>query len=418
LVRTPATAAGKRGRCPHCQRIVKIPKEVSRPARSTLTGPDADLGLAEEALEPASGAKMAPAPAPQAQGAVPAAPAKPKRPKLKPSSAAESPQPAPVKASAAASAKPVEIKVQEATPITDLTPPPPDPFSGLAPLKESEPEGLTPLPDLPADSFSTLTPLTSEPLTVLTPLPDDDPLGLGTLGTPGGYGAPIAAPKPIISDARRRGLPWEREPSLETFGETVKTVIAGPHEAFGSMRRSGGIGNPLGFLIVTSVLASMLLLIEFFLYQLVVLFFIQSEHAGLSIAWDRFFIRFGIMAVGMLFSALIGAALGGFINALILHLGLLMFGGANAGFEATYRVVAFGTGAVYMLLPIPLIGPFFASVMYFVVLIFGLIHAHETSGGRAVLAVLVPLGLAACCMAPVLLMFGSLPVMLSPMGRN
>jgi hypothetical protein len=387
------------------------------------TGPDADLGLAEEALEPASGAKATPAPAPPAQRAVPAAPAKPKRPKAESSVAAESPQPAPVKASLAASAKPVEIKVQEATPITDLTPPPPDPFSGLAPLKESEPEGLTPLPDLPPDSFSTLTPLTSEPLTVLTPLPDDDPLGLGTLGTvglgtPGGYGAPIAAPKPIISDARRRGLPWEREPSLETFGETVKTVIAGPHDAFGSMRRGGGIGNPLGFLIVTSVLASMLLLIEFFLYLLAMVFLKHADNAGLSIAWDKFFISFGIMAVGMLFSALIGAALGGFVMALILHLGLLMFGGANAGFEATYRVVAFGMGAVYMLLPIPVIGLFFASVMFFVVLIFGLIHAHETSGGRAVLAVLVPLGLAACCMAPVLLMFGSLPVMLSPMGRN
>jgi hypothetical protein len=64
--------------------------------------------------------------------------------------------------------------------------------------------------------------------------------------------------------------------------------------------------------------------------------------------------------------------------------------------------------------PIPLVGPFFALIMYFVVLIYGLMYAHETTGGRAALAVIVPMFLMTCCMCPVMmLLFGSsLPLVL------
>jgi hypothetical protein len=117
-------------------------------------------------------------------------------------------------------------------------------------------------------------------------------------------------------------------------------------------------------------------------------------------------------------AAVVAALIGGFITAGIYHLALLMFGGANAGFEATYRVVAFGTGAVYMLVPIPLVGPFFAIVMHFVVLIFGLMHAHETTGGRASMAVFGPALLVACCTCPlVILLFGSSLPFLPSLGR-
>jgi hypothetical protein len=177
------------------------------------------------------------------------------------------------------------------------------------------------------------------------------------------------------------------------------------------MRRSGGVGNPLGFLIVSYVVAQMLLLVEMFLFQLGAMLLMPGLLEGVGqirISWEAFFIRFAISAVFYLFAAILAATLGGFIISGFYHLGLLMFGGANGGFEATYRVVAFGTGAVYMLAPIPLVGPFFALIMYFVVLIYGLLYAHETTGGRAALAVIVPMFLMTCCTCPVImLLFGS-----------
>ena len=155
----------------------------------------------------------------------------------------------------------------------------------------------------------------------------------------------------------------------------------------------------------------MLILVEVFLLQLGMLLLLQgragSGQGACGCRGRRFSSASASPRWSMLAAALFGATLGGFIVAGIYHIGLLMFGGANAGFEATYRVVAFGTGSVYMLVPIPLVGPFFALVMYFVVLIYGLLYAHETTGGRAALAVFVPFFLATCCMCPLLLLFSS-----------
>ncbi|HZN35673.1 MAG TPA: hypothetical protein VFB80_17710 [Pirellulaceae bacterium] len=428
LVRTPASAAGKRGKCPHCQRIVKIPTAERRLVKERDPLLSEELPPMEKVPHGAAPKAAAPKPKPAAKPSTPSVPAA--RPSVPPPPDLLVPvQPEPAKPAALQPAKPkppppevaaaaglAEIKVPDVTPITDPQPPPPDPFLGLTPLPSAaEPEGLTPLLDLPKDSFQTLTPLGPDNLTVLTPLPDDPLDGLEASGSPLGYGGPALAPRPTISDARRRGLPWEREPSLETFGETLKLAVGAPHEAFSSMRRSGGFGNPLGFMIVSYVVAQMLFLVEVFLFQLGWALLFQGS---LRVSWEVFFIGFGISAVVYLAVALFLATFGGFVVAGFYHLGLLMFGGANAGFEATYRVVAFGTGSVYMLVPIPLVGPFFAVVMHFVVLIYGLMYAHQTTGGRAALAVFVPLFLATCCLCPVLLMMmPAVPMLLSPLGR-
>jgi len=104
------------------------------------------------------------------------------------------------------------------------------------------------------------------------------------------------------------------------------------------------------------------------------------------------------------------ATTGGIIAAAFFHVLLMIFGAANAGFEATYRVMAFGTGSVYMLLAIPLVGPLFAIVMQPIVLIYGLMYAHETSGGKALAAVLLPMLLALCCLGIMFLpLLASLP---------
>ena len=162
------------------------------------------------------------------------------------------------------------------------------------------------------------------------------------------------------------------------------------------MRRSGGFGNPLGFMMLSIISANMLLLIEVFLATMIFAYIAS----GGNVNWVANIVGFGVIAVSIIINGLISASLGSFIAAAVLHVCLLIFGGANAGYEATYRVHAYGHGSVYMLLAIPLIGPLFYVPMYFVVMIFGLMYAHQTEGWRASAAVLLPGVLFGCCLCP------------------
>jgi hypothetical protein len=224
-----------------------------------------------------------------------------------------------------------------------------------------------------------------------------------------------------LSDVGRRGLDWERYPSLESFQETVITVVSSPYEAFSTMRRSGGIGNPLGFLVIAYVLGMLLLLVEAFVllggFLLLAQWGVIDLGRPVVLQWNRFFIVFGVTALLLLPAAVLSATIGGFIGAVIYHLALLVCGAAHAGFEATYRVFAFGSGAVYMLLPIPIVGPCFAIIMQPIVLIYGAMAAHDTDGWRAILAFFLPALLGACVGGLGMLMLGSSLAILVPAGR-
>jgi len=84
-----------------------------------------------------------------------------------------------------------------------------------------------------------------------------------------------------------------------------------------------------------------------------------------------------------------------FIGGAIVHLCLMIVGGANKPFETTVRVLAFTQGSTGPLQMIPLCGGIIASVWAVVLNCIGLARAHETDTGRAVLAVFLPL--IVCC---------------------
>jgi hypothetical protein len=270
-----------------------------------------------------------------------------------------------------------------------------------------------------------MSPAASDPLAGLAPLPPDLLADLSKrAGTSpfasGGYVRPARRPRPLISDSGRRGLDWERYPSLEAFYDTALEVISAPAEAFAKMRRAGGIGNPLGYLTVASVLGQLLLLIEAFLLLGGFLLLAQGGiiNVGRPITpqWDYFFLLFGGAALLLIPSALMAACIGGFISAVFFHITLMICGAANAGFEATYRVVAFGIGSVYILIAIPIVGPLFATIIQPLVLIYGFMFAHETDGWRALIAVILPPFLAIGFVAVLFVVLGSTAAILVPAG--
>jgi hypothetical protein len=88
-----------------------------------------------------------------------------------------------------------------------------------------------------------------------------------------------------------------------------------------------------------------------------------------------------------------------FVAAGILHLMLLLLGGARRGFEATFRVVCYSQATMLLLLIPVFLVPFcgLAVVAWCLVLyVIGLAQAHQIGYGQALAAVLLPI-LALCC---------------------
>jgi hypothetical protein len=104
--------------------------------------------------------------------------------------------------------------------------------------------------------------------------------------------------------------------------------------------------------------------------------------------------------VGMLIGGFCGVAVlalvMSFITAAVYHGMLSLLGGANEGFEATYRVVAYTSSHSFLLYLIPCCGSHIGGLASLILAIIGLSYAHDTSGWRASGAVLIPTGV--CCL--------------------
>lgn len=269
---------------------------------------------------------------------------------------------------------------------------------GLTPLGPAPaPSGLTPLGPAPTgpastDPFAGLTPLSSYP--AVTP-PAANPLGLpasalaasanpyASPAMASAYGQPAYQPR-TVSDSHRRGLPWERDPSMDAFTETMSLVLGSPQEAFSNMRRTGGLGNPIGFLIIGTVIGQ----IANTIYYGIIGGFIRAAASEAPLQVEALILAGAIQLVGGVVMALIFAPIGTLIGAGIHHLLLMMVGGANAGYEATFRCLCFVSGSSSILFAIPCVGPLLYPFFVIIIMIHAFANAHETSGGKAAFSVL------------------------------
>jgi len=187
-------------------------------------------------------------------------------------------------------------------------------------------------------------------------------------------------------------IPWEdpaRTSIFERVFETVKLLAIRPSEAFAGMPTTGGIGSPLAYAIVVGWIGIAIAVVWNTLFQGMWIPFMGGGEeaaiaAGFTAAW----------AVGLIILAPIFVIIGVFIGAAILHLMLMIVGGANNGFEATVRVVCYAQTAQLAGI-IPFCGGLISMVWAIILYVFGLATAHRTTQGKAVLAVLLPVVL--CC---------------------
>jgi hypothetical protein len=224
----------------------------------------------------------------------------------------------------------------------------------------------------------------------------------GVAGSPPPQAAGPESIPPVTAAGARSGLPWDERQQkgfFTAFIETLQIVLTRPAEAFTVMKREGGFGEPLIYgLIGGSVGAIVSFLFSIAFHSLG--FLTDQRNAFGAMA------GMGIGSIGFIIFIPLAIIIGLFIGAAVVHLCLMIVGGANQPFETTFRVLAFSHGSTGVIQLIPVCGGIIAGVWAIVVNCIGLARAHETDTGRAVLAVFLPvivccgLGLVAALLIP------------------
>jgi len=224
----------------------------------------------------------------------------------------------------------------------------------------------------------------------------------GTAASPAG-GAPstlpLATAAPGVSvGSPGAGLPWEHRAQLGLFKawfDTVSLLITKPSEAFTMMRPEGGLMDPLLFGLIGGTLGGIVSIIFQGLFQSI------PGIAGRNDVFNSLGIR--IWVILLIYAVLMPllVTVGLFIFGAILHLCLMLVGGANRSFETTFRVHCFTAGAANLFSMIPFCGGIIALVYHIVLDCIGLSRAHPTTTGKALMAIFLPI--IVCCGLIVLL---------------
>jgi len=224
--------------------------------------------------------------------------------------------------------------------------------------------------------------------------------------TPGAQPAAIT-PAGSTTAAARSGLPWEHRDSIglgNAFVQTVSMILTRPTEAFTIMRTEGGLGDPLLFGVIGGSIGIIIwTLFSALIHSLGFAAALSQNNsldpmlgAGLG----------GAMLILRLILAPIFIAICLFVWSALVHVFLMMTGGANKTFETSFRALSFAYGATALFAIVPCCGGLIALIWGLVADCIAISRSHETDIGRAVLAVLLPIVI--CCggIFIVALMFG------------
>jgi hypothetical protein len=207
-------------------------------------------------------------------------------------------------------------------------------------------------------------------------------------------------PQPVVP---RSGLPWDERQAkgiVNAFIETLQMVLSKPVVAFTAMKREGGLGEPLLYAIIGGTIGGVFAITYNFILRSFAPF--GDRHGALTHVFA------GVGWIFLLVLTPLLVLIGMFVASAILHVCLMIVGGAKQSFETTFRVICFAEGSASPLLVIPFCGGLISGVWKIILYCIGLARAHETDTGRAVIAVLLPL--IVCCggLLVIGMMFGAL----------
>ena len=205
-----------------------------------------------------------------------------------------------------------------------------------------------------------------------------------------GAAAQSVVPVETPTAPTRTGLPWENRTSgslVNALVDTVTMVLTKPDQAFALMKREGGLVDPVLYILILGTICGVIAVGFQSLFHSFGLF------TGSHNQWDR------LMGIGVgwfsiiLLPVLIIVTV--FIGSALVHLCLMIVGGAKQSFETTLRVVCFAGGSAHVLQIVPICGGVLAGIASLVLNTIGLARAHETDTWRALVAILLPVFV--CC---------------------
>ena len=223
------------------------------------------------------------------------------------------------------------------------------------------------------------------------------PLSEFAVEKPAAAGIGELAAVPAAAAAPESGLPWENREQLgffKAFIDTVSLLITKPTEAFTMMKREGGLADPLLFGLIGGTAGT----IASTLFQVGLQYLIGARNSFAEI------FGLGVVLAFIVLSPVL-VACGLFIASGLLHVCLMMLGGATRSFETTFRVVGFSSGATQLISIIPFCGGYVAAIYNIVLECIGLREAHQPTTGKALLAIFLPI--IVCC-GLLALIFGAL----------
>lgn len=195
--------------------------------------------------------------------------------------------------------------------------------------------------------------------------------------------------------------PWERRQEmgfLQALLQTIGRILTKPAEVFSKMRTEGDLVSPLLYTILLTVVVGILTLPYGSLYTTTLKHFVQNLPNASDYPANFFEIQplnLANVAMAIVLMPILATA-GSFLRAGLLHLVLYLAGGANKGFESTFRVACYSDATTAIFRVIPFLGVLIAIVLDLWLLIVGLKQVNRIEGWRAALTVFfLPL----CCCA-------------------
>jgi hypothetical protein len=225
-------------------------------------------------------------------------------------------------------------------------------------------------------------------------LPDADELPSGPPPLINPYSSPLARESDALDEVgagQPDGPPWERDHyTLESFFATLIELTFSPRNCFSSMRRQGGHLGPLRFTVMAGIIGfSALTAYGLILTQVFRRAPAHFQPENVSGLLGGFCCCAGILGP-LLCITYVFAAAG------VFHAALSLCDGANRGWETTFRVVAYSFGTMLMFCVLPGVGPYLTLIAHLIYATVGLAVTHQTSGGKAAVAVWIPSLLGIC----------------------
>jgi hypothetical protein len=186
---------------------------------------------------------------------------------------------------------------------------------------------------------------------------------------------------------------WERRPEVKLFPAffiTIREVLFEPGPTFSRLPITGQLKRPTTFYLMLLVIQYALAYLFYAVYIPFASASSELQRSGISVGLAEIILPFALLLFAVIAIGLNFAAAG------IFHLVLMMLGGANKSYEATYKVLCYSNCA-HLFAFVPCVGSIAALVFFYIASIIGLQKVHGTESWKAAVAMILPGAL--CCIA-------------------